>query len=67
MMKVDSARHHNRVGKQSREQSRAEEANHEGERRDESKTMPEWTGESRSRHVLKTPEAAYFLIVDDAS
>ncbi len=41
VMKMDPALHHNRVGKQGREQSRAKEADYEGEGCDEGKSMPE--------------------------
>jgi hypothetical protein len=54
MMKVDPALHHNRVGKQGREQSRTKETDYEGDCRDESKSMPELAPKRFSRHVSQT-------------
>jgi len=41
---MDPALHNNSGGKRGREQSRAKEADDEGERCDECKPMPEWAG-----------------------
>src|SRR5256885_6440623 len=47
------------LGKQGREQPRAEEAGDEGECRDEGKSVSERASEKFSRHALKHPSCIY--------
>jgi len=64
---MNSALHHNRVGKKSREQSRTEETDYEGKSCDECESMSEWATGGPSRHAPKTRRVAYFVIVAGAS